>query len=392
MNVLELLEKNKSTFISCLEGSIDINRFMSMSYNLLRVNPELAECSADSLIDAFTKAAELGLEPGFNGLCDIIPRWNKNTKRKEAVFQIRYTGLIELFYRHPLAVKIEAHAVFVNDYFEYELGLEQKLVHRPKLGERGKAIGYYAIAKIKDADPQIYVMGYEEVKEHQKLWGAGGSSWTTAFDEMAKKTVLKKVMKYLPKTGKLNEKLERIDNNRNLLEYNNSTGEILEVEHRHQQQIESLPETQKTGNNNKPSQDILKKAYEATTLLNNLVKQKKLTEDTAKSYREDIEVFKETNNTAGMLDLINTFSEMIKPGKQQQQAPKSSKSPIDQLKEDIINALARLIDHEPYCNEGYVENMFINALGFDSVDKCQNEQLLSDLLDKLNADLTSLPS
>lgn len=66
----------------------------------------------------------------------------------ECQFQVGYKGMIELVYRNPLVQTIQAHAVYENDLFEYELGFDAKLKHKPCLEERGDLLLFYAVFKM----------------------------------------------------------------------------------------------------------------------------------------------------------------------------------------------------------------------------------------------------
>jgi len=186
-------------------------RFVAILHSKLVRNPRLAQCSPDSIIAGFLIAAELGLEP-IGGKCDLIPYFNSKTNRYEAVFQIEYKGAIELFYNHPSAKSIKAEVVYEKDFFEFEKGLNQKLIHKPTLeSDRGKSIAYYCIAKVKN-EVLFEVVSYDEVLKHGLRYSkqveinkATGqkqfkpeSAWATAFDEMGKKTVLLKLVKICP--------------------------------------------------------------------------------------------------------------------------------------------------------------------------------------------------
>lgn len=111
-------------------------------------------------------------------------------------------GLIDLAYRSGEITDIQAHEVRENDTFEYELGLNPTLKHIPALKDRGAVILYYAVWHTKAGGYGFEVMSIEDVTEHMKKYskaaGKGFSPWSTNFDEMAKKTVLKKVLKYAP--------------------------------------------------------------------------------------------------------------------------------------------------------------------------------------------------
>lgn len=111
-------------------------------------------------------------------------------------------GLIDLAYRSGEITDISAHEVHENDTFEYELGLEPKLKHIPAVKDRGDVILYYAVYHTKSGGYGFEVMSREDVTKHMNAYskaaGKGFSPWATNFDEMAKKTVLKKVLKYAP--------------------------------------------------------------------------------------------------------------------------------------------------------------------------------------------------
>ena len=86
--------------------------------------------------------------------------------------------------------------------FEYELGLEPKLVHKPAVKDRGELILVYALWKAKNGGYGFEVMSKEDVDLHARKFsqsfGSSFSPWKTNYEEMAKKTVIKKCLKYAP--------------------------------------------------------------------------------------------------------------------------------------------------------------------------------------------------
>ena len=120
----------------------------------------------------------------------------------EAQFQLGFKGLIDLAWRSGEVADIQAHVVYENDKFEYEYGLEPKLKHIPATGEKGDAIAVYAIFRTKNGGFGFEVMSMDDVRAHaerySKAYNYSSSPWKTNFEEMAKKTVLKKVLKYAP--------------------------------------------------------------------------------------------------------------------------------------------------------------------------------------------------
>lgn len=178
-------------------------RFTRIVLTALSSTPKLAECDRNSFLGGIMQAAQLGLEPNTPlGQAYLIPFKNNKKGIVECQFQIGYKGLIDLAYRSGEMSSIYAHAVHENDEFEYEYGLDQKLVHKPASSNRGKAIKYYAVWKLKNGGYGFGVMSVEDVTLHAQKYSQAfsysSSPWKTEFDEMAKKTVLKAVLKYAP--------------------------------------------------------------------------------------------------------------------------------------------------------------------------------------------------
>lgn len=170
-------------------------RFTRLVLTAISNNPKLANCSEQSFYGAMFQAAQLGLEPNSpTGQAYLIPYG------KDVTFQIGYKGLIALAYRSGEIRDISAHAVYENDHFEYELGLEPKLVHKPALASRGAVIAYYAVYHTKSGGYGMEVMSAEDVKEFasKKSKAFTSGPWKTDFDAMAMKTVVKRMLKYAP--------------------------------------------------------------------------------------------------------------------------------------------------------------------------------------------------
>lgn len=174
-------------------------RFTRITLSALSTNPKLQACEPMSFLAAMMTAAQLGVEPNTPlGQAYLIPY--KNHGRDEVQFQLGYKGMLDLAYRSGEVSTIQAHTVYENDTFTYELGLEPKLQHIPAKGDRGPATHYYAVIRMKDGGYNFAVMSQADAKafamKYSKSYSAG--PWQTNFDEMAKKTVLKKALKYAP--------------------------------------------------------------------------------------------------------------------------------------------------------------------------------------------------
>ncbi|WP_144517685.1 recombination protein RecT [Bacillus thuringiensis] len=189
------MKKMAPRMAEVLPKHMDMNRMSRIALTTIRTNPKLLECAVPSLMGAVMQAVQLGLEPGLLGHCYILPY------KREATFIIGYKGMIDLARRSGHIQSIYAHAVHENDEFEYELGLHPKLEHRPSHGDRGAFIGAYAVAHFKDGGYQMEFMPKSEIEKRRKRSASANSSyspWSSDYEEMAKKTVVRYMFKYLP--------------------------------------------------------------------------------------------------------------------------------------------------------------------------------------------------
>lgn len=195
------ITRMKGEIAKALPSVMTPERFTRIVTSAISTTPQLAQTTPQSFLGAMMTAAQLGLEPNTPlGQAYLLPY--KNHGRLECQFQLGYKGLIDLAYRSGQVTIIQAHEVRENDEFSYSFGLEPTLHHVPARGDRGNVICCYAMFRTKDGGFGFEVMSREDVEAHarqySKSYGNGYSPWSTNFDEMAKKTVLKKCLKYAP--------------------------------------------------------------------------------------------------------------------------------------------------------------------------------------------------
>ena len=176
-------------------------RFTRIALSALNNTPQLQQCTPLSFIAALLNAAQLGLEPNTPlGQAYLIPYKNKG--QLEVQFIIGYKGLIDLAYRNGQMQTIQAQEVYENDFFEYEYGLEPKLVHRPAFSDRGELVYFYGIFRTVNGGYGFSVMSKADMdafaKTYSKAFESDFSPWKTSYIEMAKKTVIKQALKYAP--------------------------------------------------------------------------------------------------------------------------------------------------------------------------------------------------
>lgn len=197
-------------------------RFLTVVDQALRRSPALLECTPSSILKALLDAAELGLVPsGLIGQAYLVPYRNRNTGRKEAQLIPGYRGLIDLVRRSGELRSIEARVVREHDEFDIVFGTDGHVFHRPyinRTGEMveepdptkpdailtypkdgGRFIGVYCIAALPHEAVHVEWMSTAEVDGiRRRSKAAGDGPWVTDWSEMAKKTITRRTIKYLP--------------------------------------------------------------------------------------------------------------------------------------------------------------------------------------------------
>lgn len=203
-----LLKTKQAEIAKMLPKHLNAERLMKVAQIAATTTPALAKCDVASLVGAIGQCAQMGLEPNtVLGHAYLVPF---NTKRKDAngverwvnsvQVIIGYKGLIDLARRSGQIVSISAHEVCENDKFELVYGLDEKLSHTPALGDRGQIIGFYSVAKLKDGGHCFEFMSMRQVLEIMTATQSKGKygPWKDNFVEMGRKTVIRRLSKYLP--------------------------------------------------------------------------------------------------------------------------------------------------------------------------------------------------
>lgn len=186
-----------------LPKSMTAERLTRIVMTECRKVPALMQCNQESFFGAVLQCAQLGLEPGSAlGHCYLLPFGNGKSRdgRPNCQLIIGYRGMIDLARRSGQIVSINAYCIHEADEFEYELGLHPDIHHRPSpLAERGPVTYVYAVAVLKGGGVQFEVMSRAEIEAVCLQSKAGKSGpWVTHWEEMARKTVVRKLFKYLP--------------------------------------------------------------------------------------------------------------------------------------------------------------------------------------------------
>lgn len=212
--VKDLFEKKKESIMAIVPRHIDPDRLIKVALVAISRTPLLMKCTPTSLLQSFMTAAQLGLDVGgVLGSAYLVPYRNNKNGTYEAQFIVGYRGLIELARRSGQVESIEARIVYEADQFELEYGLNPKLVHKPAMGERGALRCVYAIVRLKGGETMIEAMTKSEIDAIRKRSRASDNGpWVTDYNEMARKTVIRRIAKYLPLTiDPLHSTIEKSD-------------------------------------------------------------------------------------------------------------------------------------------------------------------------------------
>lgn len=196
-----LLVKMADQFTMAAPRHLTADRIMRLAVNQLQRNPALLECDTKTLLGALMTAAQLGLEPDdVSGRAYLVPYKGKVTLIPG------YRGLMELARRSGEIRKIEARVVRDGDSFSFAFGTTPGIQHSPLL-DNDKAVTHaYAVAWFPGGEFQFDVMSRSEIDKIRKRSPAAakpGTPWHTDFEEMAKKTVVRRLSKYLPSSPEL---------------------------------------------------------------------------------------------------------------------------------------------------------------------------------------------
>jgi len=202
--VRDALEKMKGQFEMVLPKHLTPDRLCRIAITAIQQTPKLLECDRQSLFSAIMRSAQLGLEPdGVLGQAYLIPYAGK------VQFIPGYKGLIDLARRSGDVSNIIAKEVCENDDFEINWHESMPFRHKqPTRGERGEVIGCWALARFKDGGFHWDYMSVDEIlriRDGSSGWKSAvqynktaTSPWTTDKVEMYKKTLIRRISKFLP--------------------------------------------------------------------------------------------------------------------------------------------------------------------------------------------------
>jgi|HigsolmetaAR201D_1030396.scaffolds.fasta_scaffold13420_2 recombinase, phage RecT family len=212
------LHKQEQEIAMVLPPHMPVERFMRVVLTAVNGNPDLLQADRRSLFESAMKAAQDGLLPdGRDGALVIYNTRVEIDGKKEWIKKVQWMpmvgGILKKVRNSGELLTISAYVVYERDHFEYSLGDNEAIIHKPCLDEdRGKPRLVYAIAKTKDGGIYREIMTFSEVEKVRGISKAKDNGpWKDWWDEMAKKTVIRRLAKRLPMSSDLDDLIRRDD-------------------------------------------------------------------------------------------------------------------------------------------------------------------------------------
>lgn len=228
------LSKMKDQFAVVLPHTITPDSFIRIIITAVQNNPDLLNCNRESLIKACMKCAEDGLVPDGRQAALVKFRTKINNQFVDAAqYMPMFSGILRRVRNSREVSTVHAHVIYKHDHFVWFQGTEDRIEHRPLFpGDRGEPIGAYAIALMKDGSRLFEVMNIDQLNKIKKASKTSGwGPWKDWWDEMARKTVFKRLAKWLPLDASVNE----------LIDYDNRVDQGEVINHQPQETTQTLP-------------------------------------------------------------------------------------------------------------------------------------------------------
>ena len=198
-------------FKAALPAHVPVEKFSRVAMTAIQNNPDLQNSDRRSLFGACVRLAQDGLLPdGREAALVIFNTKNKQTggweKKVQAMPMI--AGILKKIRQSGDVAKVSAQVVHENDHFVVSYGFDEDVTHNPPtLGQpRGKPIGAYATAVLKDGSRLLEVMDLDEIEKIRAVSRSKDKGpWVDWWEEMARKTVMRRLAKRLPMSTDIEE-------------------------------------------------------------------------------------------------------------------------------------------------------------------------------------------
>jgi recombination protein RecT len=201
-SIKQSLTAMREQFQAALPPQVNLDKFVGVVLTGIRLNENLQGADRTTLYGACLKCAQDGLLP--DGREAALVMFGQNVQYMPMI-----GGMLKKVRNSGEIAKISVQVVYTNDEFDYSLGDDDRLTHKPAMGDRGEPMAAYAIAWLKDGSRYCEVMSKEQIEKVRNVSRAKNNGpWRDWWDEMARKTVFRRLAKWLPQSTDLQQVLE----------------------------------------------------------------------------------------------------------------------------------------------------------------------------------------
>ena len=202
-----MVDKRAPSFRKLLPPSIPVDRFISATKTALLTVPGLVNCEPQSVILACMRCAADGLVPDGRKAVLVVGKSKRGNQWVDiAQYWQMAQGLQDIVFRTGKVVRLESRVVREHDAFDLTYGSQASITHKPRPADRGDIIGVYAIATFTGGEHQLIEWmdraEVDDIMRRSKSWNREkqepSGPWRTDYSEMARKTVMRRIIKYLP--------------------------------------------------------------------------------------------------------------------------------------------------------------------------------------------------
>jgi recombination protein RecT len=211
--VREQLGQMRPELQKALPAHVSVDKFERVVQTALNQQPDLLNVTRRSLFGACVNAAQDGLLPDGREGAIVSFRDNKQGVTL-AQWMPMVAGVLKKVRNSGELSSISTQVVHKNDHFDYQLGDQEYIDHKPALANRGDVVAAYAIAKLKDGSTMREIMGRDEIERVRSVSKSKDNKygpWVQWYGEMARKTVLRRLSKRLPMSTDLERVMHRDD-------------------------------------------------------------------------------------------------------------------------------------------------------------------------------------
>jgi recombination protein RecT len=201
------LMERASEFNAVLPANCTPEKFFRVVKTAIIQNSELAFAERGSLYMSAYKCAQDGLIPDGREAAFVI-------FKNAVTYMPMVAGVLKKIRNSGELLSISSHVVYEKDEFDYCLGDDEHIIHKPSISERGDVLCVYAIAKTKDGGTYRDVMTKMEIERIRAIGRSssnGSSPWVNHWGEMAKKTIIRRLAKRLPMSTDVQDVIHRDD-------------------------------------------------------------------------------------------------------------------------------------------------------------------------------------